>query len=104
MPRDRDGVAGVRSQLPESTLFWGAVMWKKWLAFAGILTLIILLDPTHTPAQPGGKGFGKGGPGGPGSGMYPSSGGPGSGFGRPRPEGGGTSAFPTSGTVTFPAP
>ncbi len=32
-------------------------MWKKWLAFASMLVLVILLDPTHTPAQPG---FGKG--------------------------------------------
>jgi hypothetical protein len=85
-------------------------MWKKWLAFSGMLALVILLDPTHTPAQPfGGKG-GKGGkgdrprdggsggpgsssgmnPGGPGSGYGgpgsgfggPGSGGPGSGFGR----------------------
>jgi hypothetical protein len=35
-------------------------MWKKWLAFSGMLTLIILLDPTHTPAQPGGGKGGKG--------------------------------------------
>lgn len=35
-------------------------MWKKCLAFAGVLGLIILLDPTPTPAQPGGFG-GKGG-------------------------------------------
>lgn len=35
-------------------------MWKKCLAFSGVLGLIILLDPTPTPAQPGGFG-GKGG-------------------------------------------
>lgn len=102
MPRDRDGGWEIVSQLPKSTLFWGAVMWKKWLAFTGVLALIILLDPTHTPGQPpggGGKGFGKGGFGGPGtggpgsSGMYPGTGGPGTGgpgsggFGRPRPDG-----------------
>ena len=58
-------------------------MWKKWLAFSGMLALIILLDPTHSPAQPGGGGFGKGGKGGFGR---PEGGGttpPGGGFGAP---------------------
>ena len=32
-------------------------MWKKFLAFSCMLTLVILLNPTLTPAQPG---FGKG--------------------------------------------
>ena len=53
-------------------------MRKKWLAFAGMLVLIVLLDPTHTPAQPGGKGkggFGRGGGGGPPSGGGSPSGG-----------------------------
>ena len=76
----------VRSQLPKSTLLWGVVMWKKWLAFAGMLALIILLDPTHTPAQPGGGkggfgGFGPGGGGNPGGGW--------GGFGGFGPPGGG---------------
>ncbi len=35
-------------------------MWKKALTFAAALMLIIMLDPTHAPAQPGGSG-GKGG-------------------------------------------
>jgi hypothetical protein len=34
----------------------------KWIPLTFVLGLIIILDPTHTPAQPGGKGFG--GPGG----------------------------------------
>lgn len=34
----------------------------KWLALTFILGLIVILDPTQTPAQPGGRGgFGKGG-------------------------------------------
>ena len=67
-------------------------MRKKWLAFSGILGLIILLDPTHTPAQPGGGkgGFGKGdrtpggtaAPGG-GTGAPGGFGQPGGGFGQP---------------------
>lgn len=77
-------------------------MWKKWLAFSGMLALVILLDPTHSPAQPGGGGgFGKGGgkggfgrpEGGGGFGAPPGGGGmqPGGGKGGfGRPEGGGT--------------
>ena len=63
-------------------------MWKKLLAFSSLLAVIIMLDPTHTPAQPGGRGrrgggFGKGGSGFPGSG-------PGGGnFGSPGNFGGG---------------
>ncbi len=62
-------------------------MWKKWLAFSGMLVLVIMLDPTHTPAQPGGKGggreFGKGGGGAPGGSAIPGTGGaiPGTGGG-----------------------
>lgn len=45
-------------------------MWKKLLAFSSLFALIIMLDPTHTPAQPGGKfrsrDGGNGFPGGPG--------------------------------------
>jgi hypothetical protein len=75
-------------------------MWKKWIAFSGMLAVIILLDPTHTPAQPGGPGkggFGRDGggfgppvaPGGPAAtALYPSPpggyGGPG--FVRQRPD------------------
>ena len=59
-------------------------MWKKWLAFSGMLGLIVMLDPTHTPAQPGGKGSrgdsGKGGFGAPPGG---GTGAPSGGFGQP---------------------
>jgi hypothetical protein len=68
-------------------------MWKRLLAFSFVLTLVILLDPTLTPAQPGGKGK-RGGNGGGFSGA--PGGGPGGfgGFNRggpggfQRPEGG----------------
>ncbi len=65
-------------------------MWKKQLAFSGLFVLIVLLDPSPTPAQPeggkGSKGFGRDGggfgrPGGPGA--FPAPGTtPGGGFGR----------------------
>jgi hypothetical protein len=96
-------------------------MWKKWLAFAGILALTVLLDPTPTPAQPGGKfgrEFGKGGPpggtygqppgggyaapGGTGASAYPAPGAPGGyGYGRPPRDGNGfgASAAPPGATV-----
>ncbi|QJW95798.1 EF-hand domain-containing protein [Frigoriglobus tundricola] len=77
-------------------------MWKKWLAFSGMLALIILLDPTHTPAQPEGGGKGKGGRGGfggfggpppdgntNGQGGGPGGGWPGGGMGGPGGPGGG---------------
>lgn len=87
----------------------GVAMWKKSLAFCGGLSLILLLDPSLAPAQPGGKGGGKGGFGRggdtgaqpPGGGTFPGGGGfqppggggaPGGGFpgfGRPRDTGGG---------------
>jgi hypothetical protein len=87
-------------------------MWKKFFAFSAMLSLVVLLDPTLTPAQPGGKGGKKrdretgGGnfPGGPGG----SSGTPGSGPGGPggfrmRTEGGGPGGFgpPGSGGLNF---
>ncbi len=70
-------------------------MWKKFAAFSLMLTLIILIDPTLTPAQPdfgkGGRkrggdsgGFGRGGPQGPGA---FSRGGDSGGFGRGGPQG-----------------
>src|SRR6266487_5334285 len=89
-------------------------MWKKCLTFSCLLTLLILLDPTLTPAQPG---FGKGdrerkGDRPQGTGMFPGTpgatpsypGAPGGttpggfNFGRPRPDG--TSGFPTPGGTT----
>jgi hypothetical protein len=46
----------------------------KWVPLTFVLGLIIILDPTHTPAQPSGKGFGGGGGGGfGGKGMDPES-------------------------------
>ncbi len=80
-------------------------MWKKWFAFSSMLVLVVLLDPTKTPAQPGrdkGK-WGGGGafPGG-GGGTLPGSGGGGAfpgGGGRP---GGGGGAFPGGGGGAFP--
>src|SRR5262245_24903549 len=85
-------------------------MWKRYLAFSCLLTLVILLDPTTTPGQPGfGKGdrerkgdrpsFGgaSGSPAGsPSDGRGPGFGGPG--FGRPRPEGERRSFGPPGGT------
>lgn len=84
-------------------------MWKKALAGFGLLGLIVLLDPSPTPAQPpGGKGGGKGGferpsgtsggqpgafpPGGMGGGKggfeRPTGGSPGGGMGGNQPGGG----------------
>jgi hypothetical protein len=89
----------------DNSRLWGTAMWKKTLAFSGMLTLIIALDPTPTPAQPGfGKGgFGKGGDrnnGGGFGGAQPGGGfggstQPGGGFGGGmQPGGGGFGGFP----------
>jgi hypothetical protein len=69
-------------------------MFKKWLAFSGLVALVVALDPALTPAQPPG-GFGRprdgngfGGPGGPGGPPFGGYGGPpGGGMGGP-PQGG----------------
>ena len=78
-------------------------MWKKWLAFCGMLGLIVLLDPSPTPAQPGG---GKGGFGGPGGERKRDFGGPGGAGAYPAPGGyGGPTAYPAPGGATaYPAP
>ncbi|MBM3978977.1 MAG: EF-hand domain-containing protein [Planctomycetes bacterium] len=65
-------------------------MWKKWLAFSGLLALVVVLDPAHTLAQPGGfggKSGGKGSGSDKGGGFGAPSGG--GGFTFKRPEGGG---------------
>src|SRR5262245_645786 len=79
-------------------------MWKKCAAFSCVLTLVILLDPTLIPAQPGSKGDrgdrerkgdrGPGAFGNPSSGFPSSPGGFGPGFGRPRTDG--PSGFPSA--------
>jgi hypothetical protein len=73
----------------------GYTMRLKWLAFTFLLGLIVILDPTQTPAQFGQKGGGKGkrdfngfNPGGNGPGAFTPGGGdnfpPGGGFNRPQ--------------------
>src|SRR5262245_7239926 len=95
--------------------FRGVAMWKRALALLCLLTLIMLLDPTLTPAQP--PGFGKGDrdrksdrpsgdrPSGDrpsGTPGFPSGDGK---FGRPSSTPGGTpGGFPAPGTYTFTAP
>src|SRR5262245_28270059 len=130
MPRDMSGRSTLLSRLTDSALPRGFVMWKKWLACAGVLALVVLLDPTPTPAQPGSKrefkGFGPPGgsstaPGTPGA--YPAPGGstypapgtmPPGGYGYGRPREGGYSSAPSApgtpggmspgGTGLYPAP
>lgn len=77
-------------------------MLKKSLAFCGGLSLILLLDPSLAPAQPGGKGGGKGGFGRetgaqpPGGSTFPG------GMGGFQPPGGGTNSRIPGGGGAFP--
>src|SRR5262245_12691953 len=125
-PKARDTVAGcgLVFHWERSPRVWGVAMRLHWIAMTFVLGFIIVLDPTHTPAQPGfgkkgdrgdreGKGGGKFG----GGSTFPSPGG-GSGFpgGSTFPGGsgstfpGGGSGFPGGGRDfnrsggTFPAP